>query len=159
MGYDSHKFCDGRQLVLGGVCIPHTHGLLGHSDADALTHAIIDALLGAAKLGDIGRLFPDNDPSFKDISSIKLLKSAYGLLNEKKYYIVNLDATIIAQAPKLASFIPQMEIELANALQIDTDCISIKAKTAEGMGFVGRNEGIEVHAICLIKKEGFNENI
>lgn len=152
MGYDSHRFCEGRRLVLGGVEVAHTHGLFGHSDADALTHAVIDALLGAAKLGDIGRLFPDNVHEFKDISSLILLQRASALLTQKGYHVINIDATIIAQAPKLATYIPQMELLLAECLQIDPDCVSVKAKTAEGMGFVGRHEGIEVHAICLIRK-------
>lgn len=151
-GYDSHKFCKHRVLFLGGVRVPHGAGLAGHSDADVLTHAIIDALLGAAKLGDIGRLFPDNDSQYQNVSSILLLERVYSQLQLVGYKIANVDATIITEAPKLAPFIPQMEANIAAACAIGVGQVSIKAKTAEGMGFVGRGEGIEVHAICLIEK-------
>ena len=131
--------------------MPYEMGLLGHSDADALCHALIDALLGAAKLGDIGRLFPDDDPQYEDISSLVLLKKAFEKLQENNYCVVNIDATIIAQNPKLAPFVPQMEQNIAACLGINVSQVSIKAKTAEGMGFVGRKEGIEVYCVCLIQ--------
>ncbi|MCL2170334.1 MAG: 2-C-methyl-D-erythritol 2,4-cyclodiphosphate synthase [Defluviitaleaceae bacterium] len=152
LGYDSHRFCEGRELILGGVNVPHSHGLAGHSDADALIHAVIDALLGASKLGDIGRMFPDSEPAYKDISSLYLLEKTYSQLQNAGYEIVNIDATIIAEKPKLAAFITDMEINIAKCLEVDVGHVSIKAKTAEGMGFVGRCEGIEVHAVCLINK-------
>jgi len=154
LGYDSHRCAPGRKLVLGGVHVPYAFGLLGHSDADVLTHAVIDALLGAAKLGDIGRLFSDSDPQFEGISSILLLEKVSVLLREAKYTVVNIDATIVAQAPRLADFIPEMEDRISNALCIDVSQVSVKAKTAEGMGFVGRKEGMEAHAVCLLKEKG-----
>ncbi|MDR2167210.1 MAG: 2-C-methyl-D-erythritol 2,4-cyclodiphosphate synthase [Clostridiales bacterium] len=152
LGYDSHRFCEHRVLILGGVQVPHDFGLLGHSDADVLTHAVIDALLGAARLGDIGRLFPDTDEKYKNISSTILLKEAYSELRKSGFFVVNIDATIVAEAPKLSPLIPQMEQNLADCLGIAASQVSVKATTAEKMGFVGRGEGIAAHAICLIDK-------
>ncbi|MCL2169544.1 MAG: 2-C-methyl-D-erythritol 2,4-cyclodiphosphate synthase [Defluviitaleaceae bacterium] len=151
-GYDAHKLVEGRDLILGGVHIPFGKGLLGHSDADVLTHAIIDALLGAARLGDIGRLFPDNSAEFKDISSLVLLVRVCDLLSEKDYRLINIDATIAAQKPKLAGFIPQMEESIAATMGVPVDSISIKATTTENMGFVGTGEGMAAHAVALIEK-------
>ena len=151
-GYDVHKLVEGRRLIIGGVEIPHTLGLLGHSDADVLTHAVMDAILGAAAMGDIGRHFPDNDNSFKDIDSQILLKRVMELVREKGYEIVNLDATIIAQKPKLSPHIPEMVQTLAGNMGIDTDQINIKATTEERLGFTGREEGISAHCVCLIEK-------
>ncbi len=150
MGYDVHKLVPGRDLIVGGVTIPHTLGLLGHSDADVLLHAIMDALLGAAKLGDIGKHFPDTDPAYKGISSLKLLEHVGVLLQEKGYVIENIDSTIIAQAPKMRPHIPQMEENIAKALGIDVDQINVKATTEEGLGFTGAQEGISSQAICLL---------
>jgi 2-C-methyl-D-erythritol 2,4-cyclodiphosphate synthase len=150
-GYDAHRLIEGCRLVLGGVEIPHEKGLLGHSDADVLIHAIMDALLGAAALGDIGKLFPDSDMSYKGISSIKLLEKVYEKIEENGYSIINIDSTVIAQCPKLAPFIEQMRWNIAAALQTDIGCISIKATTEEGMGFTGAKEGISAHAVCLIE--------
>jgi 2-C-methyl-D-erythritol 2,4-cyclodiphosphate synthase len=152
LGYDSHRFCKHRELILGGVQVPYAFGLDGHSDADVLIHAVIDALLGAAKLGDIGRLFPNNDPKYENISSAILLEKAYSKLKSQGYFVVNVDAVIIAENPKLAPFIPQMEQNLAHRLNVDISQISVKAKTAEKMGFIGRGEGIAAHAICLIDR-------
>ena len=152
-GYDSHRFCAGRELVLGGIVVPHDFGLEGHSDADVLCHAIIDALLGAAKLGDIGRLFPDNDTKFKDIKSTTLLREAYDLLRNNEYKLVNLDAVIITEKPRLSEHIAEIERSIADCLCVGENLISVKAKTSEKMGFVGREEGIVVHAACLIQKE------
>ena len=152
IGYDAHRLVEGRKLILGGVEIPFEKGLLGHSDADVLTHAIIDAMLGAACLGDIGRLFPDNNAEFKDVSSILLLQKVYKLLNENGYHLVNADATVSAQKPKLAGFIPQMQSVIASAIGVDASQISIKATTTENMGFVGNGEGMAAHAVVLIEK-------
>ncbi len=149
-GYDVHKLVEGRKLILGGVDIPYEKGLLGHSDADVLLHAIMDALLGAAALGDIGKHFPDNDASYKGISSIELLKKVSLLLKEKNYSIINVDSTIIAQKPKLASYIDDMRKNIAEALSIDIDKVSVKATTEEGLGFTGEGLGIASSAICLI---------
>ena len=151
MGYDVHKLVKGRSLILGGVTIPHETGLLGHSDADVLLHAIMDALLGAAALGDIGRHFPDNDTRYKGISSIILLKHVGSLLKNNNYTIENIDATIIAQSPKMAPHIPNMVINIATALQLPINSINIKATTEEGLGFTGRQQGISSNAICLLK--------
>ena len=151
-GYDAHRLAEGRDLVLGGVRVPFERGLAGHSDADVLVHAIIDALLGAAKLGDIGRLFPDNSAEFKDISSLVLLVRVCDLLSEKDYRLINIDATIAAQKPKLAGFIPQMEESIAATMGVPVDSISIKATTTENMGFVGTGEGMAAHAVALIEK-------
>lgn len=151
-GYDVHKLVEGRKLIIGGVEIPHTLGLLGHSDADVLTHAVMDAILGAAAMGDIGGHFPDNDNSFKDIDSQILLKRVMELVREAGYEIVNLDATIIAQKPKLSPHIPVMVETLAANMGIETDQINIKATTEERLGFTGREEGISAHCVCLIEK-------
>ena len=153
MGYDVHKLVEGRDLILGGVKIPHTLGLLGHSDADVLLHAIMDALLGAAALGDIGKHFPDTDPQYKGISSIKLLEHVTKLIEEKGYIVENIDATIIAQKPKMAPHIPQMKENIAKALHMEPDCLNIKATTEEKLGFTGREEGIASQAVCLLYKK------
>lgn len=150
MGYDVHKLVEGRPLILGGVKVEHTLGLLGHSDADVLVHAIMDALLGAAALGDIGKHFPDTDPAYKGISSMKLLEHVRKLLEEKGYVVDNIDATLIAQKPKLRPYIEQMEENIADTLGIAKDQINIKATTEEGLGFSGREEGIASQAICLL---------
>lgn len=150
MGYDVHKLVENRELILGGVTIPYEKGLLGHSDADVLIHAIMDALLGAAALGDIGRHFPDVDPTYKGISSIELLKHVKKLIDDKFYIIENIDATIIAQKPKLASYIPDMVSTIAKALEIQEDQVNIKATTEEGLGFTGEGKGIASNAICMI---------
>jgi len=150
MGYDVHKLVEGRPLIMGGVEIPYEKGLLGHSDADVLLHAIMDALLGAAALGDIGKHFPDTDPSYKGISSVKLLEHVGALLEEKNYVIGNIDATIIAQRPKMAPHIPTMRENIAKALQISVDQINVKATTEEGLGFTGSGEGISSQAICAL---------
>lgn len=150
MGYDVHKLTEGRKLILGGVEIPYEKGLLGHSDADVLIHAIMDALLGAAALGDIGSHFPDSDPAYEGISSILLLKKVGDILKKEGYSIGNIDAIIIAQKPKMAPYIPRMRQNMADALGIEPGCISIKATTEEGLGFTGRGEGIASQAICLI---------
>ena len=150
MGYDVHKLVEGRELILGGVTIPYEKGLLGHSDADVLLHAIMDALLGAAALGDIGKHFPDTDSAYKGISSIRLLEHVGKLIDDKLYVIGNIDATIIAQRPKMAPHIEQMRENVAKALHIDVDQVNIKATTEEGLGFTGTGEGISSQAIvCL----------
>lgn len=150
MGYDVHKLVEGRDLILGGVKIPHTLGLLGHSDADVLLHAIMDALLGAAALGDIGKHFPDTDPKYKGISSIKLLEHVADLISEKGYVVENIDATIIAQKPKMRPYIEEMEKNIAKALGIDVSQINVKATTEEGLGFTGTEQGISSQAICAL---------
>ena len=150
MGYDVHRLTKDRDLILGGVKIPWEKGLLGHSDADVLIHAIMDAILGAAALGDIVQHFPDTDPAYKGISSIRLLKHVAALLSEKGYGIGNIDAVIIAQKPKMAPHIPQMKENIAEALEIDMDCLNIKATTEEKLGFTGREEGIASEAVCLL---------
>lgn len=152
MGYDVHCLTEDRKLILGGVDIPYEKGLLGHSDADVLLHAIMDALLGAAALGDIGKHFPDTDPAYKGISSVELLKHVGGLLVEHGYRIGNIDATIIAQRPKMAPHIQAMRENTAKALNIDVDQINIKATTEEGLGFTGEGLGIASNAICMIEK-------
>lgn len=149
-GYDVHRLTEDRKLILGGVDIPYEKGLLGHSDADVLLHAIMDALLGAAALGDIGKHFPDSDERYKGISSLKLLAHVGELLEEKLYIIENIDATIIAQRPKLRPYIEQMEQNIADALNIEADRINVKATTEEGLGFTGSGEGIAAQAICSI---------
>lgn len=153
MGYDVHRLTEDRDLILGGVKIPWEKGLLGHSDADVLIHAIMDALLGAAALGDIGQHFPDTDPAYKGISSIKLLEHVAALLNEKGYGVGNIDAVIIAQKPKMAPHIPLMRENIARALDMDVDCLSIKATTEEKLGFTGREEGIASQAVCLLYRK------
>ena len=150
MGYDVHKLTEDRDLILGGVKIPWERGLLGHSDADVLIHAVMDALLGAAALGDIGKHFPDTDPAYKGISSVKLLVHVAELLKENGYTIGNIDATIIAQKPKMAPHIPQMRKNIAEAMGIPESSLNIKATTEEGLGFTGRQEGISAQAICLL---------
>ena len=147
-GYDVHKFANGRKLILGGADIPFEKGLLGHSDADVLTHAIMDALLGAAALGDIGKLFPDNDDSYKGANSIELLRKVCSVLFENGYSIVNIDSTVIAQKPKLSGYIDIMRKNIAHACSMDISCVSIKATTEEKLGFTGRLEGISAHAVC-----------
>ena len=149
-GYDVHKLVQGRDLILGGVNIPYEKGLLGHSDADVLVHAVMDALLGAAALGDIGQHFPDTDPAYKGISSIELLKKVGELLDGEGYVVENIDATIIAQRPKLAQFRPQMAANIADALHLDVSRVSVKATTEEGLGFTGTGEGISSQAICSL---------
>lgn len=149
-GYDVHKLTQDRKLVLGGVEIPYEKGLLGHSDADVLVHAIMDALLGAAALGDIGQHFPDSDKKYEGISSLLLLKEVRTMLAEEGYAIGNIDATVIAQRPKLASFIPQMRANIAEALVIDIDRINVKATTEEGLGFTGEGLGIAAQAVALL---------
>ncbi|MBO8434420.1 MAG: 2-C-methyl-D-erythritol 2,4-cyclodiphosphate synthase [Tyzzerella sp.] len=151
-GYDVHKLVEGRKLILGGVEIQHHKGLLGHSDADVLIHAIMDALLGACALGDIGRHFPDTSDEFKGISSIILLKRVLDLIQNKGYCIMNIDATIVAQKPKLAPHIDLMRKNIAEALNTDIDNINIKATTEEKLGFTGREEGISAQAVCLLQK-------
>lgn len=151
-GYDVHRLVTGRKLIIGGVDIPHETGLDGHSDADVLLHAVCDALLGAAALRDIGFHFPDTDGSFKGISSLILLQKVGSLLNEKGYSISNIDATIIAQKPKLAPFIPQMTENIAKCLGLPVEDINVKATTEEGLGFTGAKEGIAAHAVVLIAK-------
>ncbi|SEJ38266.1 2-C-methyl-D-erythritol 2,4-cyclodiphosphate synthase [Propionispira arboris] len=153
MGYDVHKLVGGRKLILGGVEIEHTVGLLGHSDADVLLHAIADALLGAAALGDIGRHFPDSDDAYKGISSLILLEHVRDLLLEKKYEIGNVDATIVAQKPKVAPFILQMNENIAMALRIAIDQVNVKATTEEGLGFTGTEQGISAYAVVGIEKK------
>ena len=153
MGYDVHKLTEGRKLILGGVDIPWEKGLLGHSDADVLIHAVMDALLGAAALGDIGKHFPDTDPAYKGISSIKLLVHVADLLRESGYEVGNIDATVIAQKPKMAPHIPQMRRNMAEALGISESKLNIKATTEEGLGFTGRGEGIASQAICLLTEK------
>lgn len=151
-GYDVHRFADNRKLFLGGVEIPHTKGLLGHSDADVLLHAVCDALLGAAALGDIGKLFPDNDNAFLDIDSKILLKKTVEYILEKGYRVSNIDCTVIAQKPKLAPYIDEMRHTIANICACGLDCINVKATTEEKLGFTGREEGIAAHAVCLIER-------
>lgn len=161
MGYDVHRLVEGRDLIVGGVKIEYEKGLLGHSDADVLLHAIMDALLGAAALGDIGKHFPDSDPQYKGISSIKLLEHVGDLLAENNYFIGNIDATIIAQAPKFRPYIDQMNENIAKALNIELNQVNVKATTEEGLGFTGSGEGISSQAICTLNQpadliEGMN---
>lgn len=152
-GYDVHRLVEGRALILGGVKIPYEKGLLGHSDADVLTHAIMDALLGAAALGDIGKHFPDTDNTYKNISSLLLLGKVVSLLRKEGYRIENVDATVITQKPKLASYLLSMREVLASTLDISVDQISVKATTEEGLGFTGEGLAIAAHAVCLIEKQ------
>ncbi|HJD45720.1 MAG TPA: 2-C-methyl-D-erythritol 2,4-cyclodiphosphate synthase [Candidatus Mediterraneibacter norfolkensis] len=152
MGYDVHRLTGGRKLIMGGVEIPYEKGLLGHSDADVLVHAVMDALLGAAALGDIGKHFPDTDPEYEGVSSIRLLEHVGRILEENGYVIENIDATIIAQRPKMRPYIDQMRENMAKALGIETDQVSVKATTEEGLGFTGTGDGISSHAICAIEK-------
>lgn len=150
-GYDVHRLVEGRRLILGGVEIPFEKGLLGHSDADVLTHAIMDALLGAAALGDIGKLFPDSDPAYEGADSLKLLERVVEVLKENGYMVGNVDATVLAQRPKLAPHIPQMRERLARAMGTDMGRVSVKATTEEGLSFTGAGEGIAAHAVALIE--------
>lgn len=151
-GYDVHRFAENRELILGGVHIPYEKGLLGHSDADVLLHAVADALLGAAALGDIGRHFPDTDERYRGADSLDLLRQTAGLLREAGYAVVNIDATVIAQKPKLAPYIGQMRENIARACQLDAAFVSVKATTEEGLGFTGGLLGISAHAVCLIEQ-------
>lgn len=151
-GYDVHKLVPGRKLILGGVVIPHTVGLLGHSDADVLTHALMDALLGAMALGDIGHLFPDNDPAYEGADSIMLLREVTKRLHAEGWKLGNADITVLAQAPKLAPHIEKMRIILADAMQSEVSQVSVKATTEEGLGFTGAKEGIAAHAVVLIER-------
>lgn len=153
IGYDVHRLVEDRKLILGGVDVPHTLGLLGHSDADVLTHAIMDALLGAAGMGDIGKAFPDTDASFKDISSIVLLERVMEMLEEKGYQIVNVDSVIVAQQPKLAPHIPEMKRILATAMKVGEDVVNVKATTTEKLNFEGKELGISSQAVALIVKK------
>lgn len=150
-GYDVHRLVADRKLILGGVWIPHEKGLLGHSDADVLLHAMMDALLGAAALGDIGLIFPDNDEAYKNADSIQLLNTVGALIKQKGYAISNIDSTIIAQAPKLRGYISEMESNIASALDIPIENINIKATTEEGLGFTGTQEGIAAHSVCILE--------
>lgn len=150
-GYDAHRLVQGRKLILGGVDVPYPKGLLGHSDADVLTHAVMDALLGAAALGDIGGLFPDGDEAYRGADSLKLLREVCRFLREKRFRIGNIDATVLAQAPKLKPYVGGMRENLARACGIPTDCVSVKATTEEGMGFTGSGEGVAAHAVCLLE--------
>lgn len=149
-GYDVHKFAENRKLILGGIEIPYEFGLLGHSDADVLVHAIMDSLLGAAALGDIGKLFPDTDEAYKGADSMLLLKEVCRVLSDNGYKIVNIDSTVIAQKPKLKPYIDTMRENIASVCNIDVYCVSVKATTEEKLGFTGRLEGVSAHAVCLI---------
>jgi 2-C-methyl-D-erythritol 2,4-cyclodiphosphate synthase len=151
-GYDVHKLVENRKLILGGLDIPYELGLLGHSDADVLTHAVMDALLGAAGLGDIGKHFPDNDSNYKDVSSMNLLLKVNNLLKEGSFRVNNIDVTIVAERPKLAPFIPQMVENIASCLGMDRKLINVKATTTEGLGFAGTGQGIACYAVCTVKK-------
>jgi 2-C-methyl-D-erythritol 2,4-cyclodiphosphate synthase len=152
-GYDVHPLVEGRPMILGGVKIPYLFGLQGHSDADALIHAISDALLGAISEGDIGRHFPDTDPQYKNIRSTILLKKVMTKMREKGFHILNIDATILAQKPKLSDHLPRMVKEIADTLEIDTGRVNVKATTSEGLGFVGREEGIAAYAVALVQED------
>lgn len=151
-GYDVHRLTEGRALILGGVTVPFDRGLLGHSDADVLTHAVMDALLGAAALGDIGKLFPDSDAAYAGADSIALLERVTALLREHGWQVGNVDATVVAQAPKLAPYIPEMRRRLAEVMGLDVDCVSVKATTEERLGFTGSGEGMAAHAVALIER-------
>ena len=151
-GYDVHRLVEGRALILGGVTVPFDRGLLGHSDADVLTHAVMDALLGAAALGDIGKLFPDSDAAYAGADSIALLERVTALLREHGWQVGNVDATVVAQTPKLAPYVPDMRRRLAEAMGLDVDCVSVKATTEERLGFTGSGEGMAAHAVALIER-------
>lgn len=153
-GYDVHKMVEGRKLILGGMEIPYEKGLLGHSDADVLIHAIMDAMLGALALGDIGKHFPDTDEKYRGISSIKLLEHVYNLISEKNYEIVNIDSIVVMQTPKIKNYIPEMQKNIAEILNINIENISVKATTEEKLGFTGNGEGVKSYAVALIKKRG-----
>lgn len=152
-GYDVHRLSEGKFLILGGVNIPYHLGLVGHSDADVLSHAITDALLGAAALGDIGRHFPDTDEKFKGVNSLDLLQKACRMIKDNGFQIQNIDSTIIAQSPRMTPFLPEMQKNIANACSVDISQISIKATTEEGLGFTGSGSGIAAHAVCLISND------
>ncbi len=160
-GYDVHRLTQGRKCIIGGVEIPYEKGLLGHSDADVLLHAVMDALLGAAALGDIGRHFPDTDPAYQGISSLKLLEHVAKLLEENLFFVENIDATIIAQAPKMRPYIDQMRENIANTLGLEMGQVNVKATTEEGLGFTGRGEGISAQAVCLLTspREMYSEDV
>ena len=151
MGYDVHRLVEGRKLILGGVEIPHETGLLGHSDADVLLHAISDALLGACALGDIGTHFPDTDPKWEGADSLVLLREVNRIINEAGYFVENIDSTLIAQKPKMKPYIPQMRKNIAAACGVDVSAVSVKATTEENLGFTGRQEGISAHAVVLVR--------
>ena len=153
IGYDSHRLVDGRPLILGGEVVPHSAGLKGHSDGDALCHAITDAILGAAALGDIGRHFPDTDPQYKGANSLGLLVRAVGLVREAGFVVENVDAVVLAERPKLLPHVDRIRTRLAGALGVDVGAVSVKGKTNEGMGEVGRAEGMAVHAVALLRRE------
>ena len=151
IGYDIHRFKEGRPLILGGILIPHTHGLEGYSDADALTHAVCDSLLGAMKEGDLGQYYPSSDPKFKDVDSLEMLKWVAGRLAQRGFYLVNLDTIIIAQAPRLGSYLSDMAKQLAEVLDVSPDLLSVKVKSSDHIGAIGRIEGIASQAVCLIE--------
>ncbi len=151
-GYDVHRLVENRRFVLGGVEISFEKGLLGHSDADVLLHAIADALIGAAALGDIGKIFPDTDATYKDADSLELLKKVFYMLCEKGYKVINIDSTVICQKPKLRPYIDTMRDNIARCLEVDADCVNVKATTEEGLGFTGGGEGVAAHCVCLIEK-------
>ena len=152
-GFDAHRFGEGDSVTIGGVAIPHTQGLVAHSDGDVLIHAICDAILGAMALGDIGKHFPDNDPAFKNIDSSELLKSVMQSASDKGYKVGNLDCTVIAQAPRLGSHIPAMQSKLSGLLNVEVDAVNVKATTTEKMGYTGRGEGISAHAVVLMQPQ------
>ena len=152
-GFDAHRFGEGDSVTIGGVSIPHTQGLIAHSDGDVLIHAICDAILGAMALGDIGKHFPDNDPAFKNIDSAELLKSVMQSASDKGYGVGNLDCTVIAQAPRLGAYIPAMQKKLAMLLNVEADAVNVKATTTEKMGYTGRGEGISAHAVVLMQPQ------
>ena len=153
-GYDVHRLVEGRKLILGGVGIPYGRGLLGHSDADVLTHAVMDALLGACALGDIGHLFPDSDPAYAGADSLRLLDEVMSRLHAQGFRVGNVDATVLAQAPKLAPHLPAIRRNLADRLQVPLSRVSVKATTEEGLGFTGAGEGMAAHAVCLVEEDG-----
>ncbi|WP_367180323.1 2-C-methyl-D-erythritol 2,4-cyclodiphosphate synthase [uncultured Oscillibacter sp.] len=157
-GYDVHRLTEGRKLILGGVEISWEKGLLGHSDADVLTHAVMDALTGAARLGDIGKLFPDTDPAYEGISSLKLLEETGRLLEKRSYAVVNIDAVLLAQAPKIAPYKARMAENIAAALGIEAERVNVKATTEEGLGFTGDGSGMAAHAVVLVEKTGDDGN-
>jgi len=153
IGYDAHRLVLGRPLILGGVTVPYEKGLLGHSDADVLSHALCDAVLGASSLGDIGRHFPDTDPRWKGADSLMLLRECVRLATEKGWRVVNVDSILVCQKPKLASYLPQMTEKISEAMGIESSCVNVKAKTTEEMGFEGRGEGLSAQAIVMIRKD------
>ncbi len=152
-GFDAHRFGEGDSVTIGGISIPHSQGLIAHSDGDVLIHAICDAILGAMALGDIGKHFPDNDPAFKNIDSAELLKSVMQSANDKGYVVGNLDCTVIAQEPRLGAYIPAMQTKLAGLLNVEVDAVNVKATTTEKMGYTGRGEGISAHAVVLMQPQ------